>query len=273
MIGVSITVAALQMQPVPADPEQNLGRIEQAAEAAAKGGASLLVAPEMAVTGYAIWEDIERLAEPSDGQSATRLSRLSRKLNIALAVGFPERADKRVYNAVLLARPDGNVTVYRKCHLYGRREQAIFTPGNARSPIIDIGGLRVGMLICYDVEFPEWVRSLVLAGAELLVVPTALPRGGASDFVSSSLVPTRAYENHVFILYGGLCGAERGTQYQGGSVIVGPDGQAVARAGSDEALLLARLEPGRYDPRELDPYLADRRPELYQALITPHPPS
>src|SRR5271156_4054850 len=221
-------VAALQMQPA-ASVEANLTKIDQAAKSAAAFGVDLLVTPEMGVTGYAIWDSIPRLAEGRDGPIVRSLRKLSLAYNIAIVAGFPERDREMIYNTAIMAQPDGTQTFYRKCHLFGPFEKSAFAPSSSHSPIVSVGGMRASMLICYDVEFPEMVRSAVLAGAEILMVPTALPKGGSANRVSESMVPSRAFENHVFIVYADLCGEENGTKYQGGSVIVGPDGEDLAR--------------------------------------------
>ncbi len=257
-------LAVLQMQPTPADVPANLDRIAAAARAAAAAGAAVLLAPEMAVTGYAIWDEVARLAEPRDGPAVTRLAALAAETGLAVAAGFPERDGPTVYNSLAVALPDGAARVYRKCHLFGPQEKACFAPGSELSPLFDLGGLRTGLLICYDVEFPEMVRSLALAGAELLLVATALPRSGPNDRVSRAALPVRAQENHLAIAYAGLCGRENGLDYQGGSVIVGPDGEDLARAGPGPALLVAEVAREGSGTGEPDPYLADRRPELYR---------
>ncbi len=131
---------------------------------------------------------------------------------------------------------------------------------------MQIGDLRVGVLICYDVEFPEMVRCLVLPGPNMIVVPTALPRGTPVNRVSSSMIQTRALENHIFLVYADLCGEEHGTPYQGGSIIAAPDGEVLARAGDGATLLITELDPRRYHAAGLDPYLQDRRPEIYGDL-------
>jgi predicted amidohydrolase len=254
-------VAALQLQP--AGPQANLARIGQAARAAAGFGADLLVTPEMGLTGYAIWEDIPRLAEPRDGKMVASIAELARSHGIAIVAGFPERDGETIYNSAVLAQPDGALTIYRKCHLYGPLEKAAFTASDRLPAITAIAGIKAALLICYDVEFPEMVRAATLAGAELVLVPTALPRGAAGERVSQSMIQTRAYENHVFIIYADLCGEENDTPYHGGSVIAAPDGQVLARAGDEEALLMTALDPARYASAELDPYLQDRRPEIY----------
>ena len=256
-------VAALQMQPS-GSVSANLARIGEAARAAAAFGAKLLVTPEMGLTGYAIWDTIPHLAEGRDGPMVQSIAEFARTHNIAIAAGFPERDGETIYNAALFVQPDGTRTFYRKCHLFGPLERGAFTQSAALSPVIEYAGIKLALLICYDVEFPEMTRSLALAGAQLLLVPTALPRGKPAAHVAGKMLPTRAFENHVFIIYADLCGTENGTPYQGDSVIAGPDGGILARAGSTETLLLTTLDPTNPSYQTLDPYLADRQPALYR---------
>ncbi len=259
-------VACLQLCPA-ANIEANLARIATAARAAAAAGARLLVTPEMGATGYAIWDAIPALAQPRDGGIVRQVEALAAAHGIAIVVGFPEREGEKIYNTAVLAQPGGERTFYRKCHLFGPDEKAAFVPSMARPAIFEIGGLRAAMLICYDVEFPEMARMLALAGVKLLLVPTALPKSQPANRVAQSLLPVRAFENHIFIVYAGLCGEENGSRYQGGSLIAGPDGEILAGAGQDETLLITELNPARYAAMDLDPYLEDRLPELYQFLI------
>ncbi len=255
-----VIIAVLQMESAPADVAANLAHIAAAARAAAAFGASLLVTPEMSATGYAIWGDIPRLAEPRDGAIVGSLRAMAQAQRIAIVAGFPERDGAALYNTAVAALPDGVTHLYRKCHLYGPHEKGAFRAGGDPSPLFEIGGLKAGLLICYDVEFPELTRTLALAGAELLLVPTALPKGGTSARVSRSLVASRALENRVFVAYAGLCGCENGQSYQGGSVIVGRDGEDLARAGLGPTLLISRLDASVVG----EPYLIDRRPDLYR---------
>ena len=256
-------VAALQMQPAGSVPA-NLARISQAAQAAAAFGAKLLVTPEMGVTGYAIWDEIPNLAQGRDRSLIQSITEISRSYDIAIAAGFPERDGESIYNAAVFAQPTEPCIFYRKCHLFGPLERAAFNPAAALSQVIEYAGIKLAMLICYDVEFPEMARSLALAGAQLLLVPTALPRGVPAAHVSQMMLPTRAFENHVFIIYADLCGEENGTLYQGGSVIAGPDGSILARAGATETLLLTVIDPENPEYTALDPYLTDRRSALYR---------
>lgn len=242
----------------------NLDLLEAKAAEAAEQGARLLIAPEMFLTGYNIGERAWALAEPANGPAAGRATEIARRHGLALLYGFPEFRDGAVYNAVLWVDPEGHRRVYRKAHLFGPDERRLFSPGQEHPPLIRFEGLKIGLLICYDVEFPEAVRALAVAGAELIAVPTALmqPYG----FVADALVPTRAYENGVYLAYVNRAGAEGDLTYVGRSCLVGPDGRDLARApGNAEALLVAEValqEIARV--REVNPYLHDLRRDLYE---------
>lgn len=257
-------VALLQMQPVAGDVDDNLEKIGNAAAAAAAMGASLLVAPELATTGYALGPLFKAVAEDRDGAIVTALSDFSQRHGLSICAGFPERDGNAVYNAAVLVRPDGTCEFYRKAHLYGDAEREAFSPGTERPQLFDLDGTKTAMMICYDVEFPDYVRSVALAGAELILVPTAQPDEAIFRRVADMMVPVRALENGIFIAYADLCGQEGPANYCGRSVIVGPDGDEIARAGRGEALLVADLDPSAYaQARAQNPYLAERRPELY----------
>ena len=129
---------------------------------------------------------------------------------------------------------------YRKCHLFGELDRAMFRAGSGPSALVDLCGVRIGLLICYDVEFPESVRLLALAGADLVAVPTALM--DPFEVVARTVVPARAIENQVFLAYANRCGREGDLRYCGQSCVVGPDGADLARAGRGEELILAELD-------------------------------
>jgi predicted amidohydrolase len=146
---------------------------------------------------------------------------------------------------------------HRKVHLYGDLDREQFLPGGRRPAAFDFRGSRVGMLICYDVEFPEAVRSLAVDGAGVIFVPTANMTG--AEEVQEILVRARALENNCAVVYANYCGADDVFEYNGLSEICGPDGEVLARAGArEEALVVADLPAGSSGT-----YLADRRADLY----------
>jgi 5-aminopentanamidase len=259
-------IAVCQAEGVNGDVAKALGLVRWQAEVAASRGASLVVFPEMFLTGYAIGDKVFKLAEPADGPSAAAVAAISRETGVSILYGYPERSDNRIFNSALLIHPArGAVANYRKTHLYGAEEKRLFVPRDDLV-VVDLEGLKVGLLICYDVEFPEAVRALALAGAELIAAPTALIQ--PFDIVACTLVPARAFENQVYAAYAGMCGSEGGVDYCGLSCIVGPDGQDLARAGTAPALLFADIDPSAISRgRKANPYLSDRRMALYGQSI------
>ncbi|MFI1698634.1 carbon-nitrogen hydrolase family protein [Streptomyces bobili] len=259
-------IALLQSSGRPGSVVENLKVLDEAAGRAAAAGAGLLVAPEMFLTGYAIGDDIAHLAEPADGDSADAVADLAGRHGLAVAYGYPERDGETVYNSAQLISADGvRLANYRKTHLFGCFERDHFTPGDQAVVQAELGGLTVGLMICYDVEFPENVRAHALAGTGLLVVPTAQMH--PFQFVAESMIPVRAFENQMYVAYVNRVGREGEFEFVGLSTLAGPDGVARARAGREEELVFADADPAFVAAsREVNPYLKDRRPGLYGSL-------
>ncbi|MET7680934.1 carbon-nitrogen hydrolase family protein [Streptomyces sp. NPDC005423] len=262
--------ALLQSSGRPGSVAANLRVLDEAAERAAAAGAELLAVPELFLTGYAIGDDVARLAEPADGESADAVAETASRYGLAIAYGYPERADEdgpTVHNSAQLISADGSrLANHRKTHLYGRFERDHFTPGEQSVTQAELNGLRVGLMICYEVEFPEYVRAHALAGTDLLLVPTAQMH--PFQFVAESVVPVRAFENQMYVAYVNRTGVEGEFDFVGLSALAGPDGVARARAGRAAELLLADVDPAFLAAsREANPYLTDRRPGLYRSLV------
>ncbi|MFL9657949.1 carbon-nitrogen hydrolase family protein [Streptomyces sp. PB17] len=259
--------ALLQSSGRPGSTAENLKVLDEAAGRAAAAGAALLVTSELFLTGYAIGDDIGALAEPADGDAADAVAEITGRHGLAIAYGYPERAGERVHNSVQLISADGTrLANYRKTHLFGCFERDHFTPGEQPVVQAELNGVTVGLMICYDVEFPENVRAHALAGTDLLLVPTAQMH--PFQFVAESVVPVRAFENQMYVAYVNRVGHEGEFEFVGLSVLAGPDGIARARAGHAEELVLADADPAFLAAsRETNPYLRDRRPGLYGALV------
>ncbi|CAM5502809.1 hypothetical protein SGLAM104S_00759 [Streptomyces glaucescens] len=226
----------------PGSTVENLKVLDEAAGRAAAAGAGLIVAPEMFLTGYAIGDDIARLAEPADGDAADAIAELAARHGLAIAYGYPERDGGTVYNSAQLISAEGTrLANYRKTHLFGCFERDHFTPGEQPVVQAELDGLRIGLMICYDVEFPENVRAHALAGTDLLLVPTAQMH--PFQFVAEHLVPVRAFENQMYVAYVNRVGAEDEFEFVGLSTLAGPDGVARARAGRGEELVFADADP------------------------------
>lgn len=261
-------IATFQGPHDPLDKAGVLARIDGAAQAAAARGARVLVCPEMVLSGYNIGPaGAAAAAERADGPSARAIADIAMTHGMAIAYGYPEAGEAgEVYNSAQVFDRDGTSLVnHRKCHLFGDLDRNAFAPGAGLAPLFEIDGVKTGILICYDVEFPEAVRTYALQGAALVLVPTALML--PFDFIPEKLVPTRAFENQVFIVYANRCGTEGELTYAGLSVIAAPDGVDLARAGRGEEVIVGDIDfPAAEAARAANPYLADRRPGLYRSL-------
>lgn len=252
-------LAIYQMQAKAGDVAANLVSIEIAVRRAAEQGANLLVAPELALPGYGAGPAMAALAEVPDGASWKRLAAISGETGVAILAGFAERDGETVYNSALFVNGEKPPVVYRKSHLYGPYERGLFAAEKPLAHIIEHAGIRFGMLICYDVEFPENVRRLAQAGAQAVLVPTALPASDHADFIARKMIPVRAFENQLFVAYVNHCGFDETFAYAGLSGIAAPDGAVLAAAGDKgEELLIADLDPSAFrQAAEQNPYLAD----------------
>jgi predicted amidohydrolase len=272
---MSWKIALVQMDCAPGDTEANLARIASRTVEAAKDDVQLVLFPECATTGYFVADRIASLAEPIPGPSSDRLALLARSTGVHVMVGMIERAEERYYDDAVLFTPDGNRHVYRKTHLFGP-ERAIFAPGD-QPVVIDTVLGRFGLSVCYDLMFPEFIRSLVLSGAQVILNATdwitdawQSSLGWSGDTVSS-LARVRALENGVHVAMADRAGVEAGWRSLGGSTVASPTGRALATLGADEGVATATIdltnaEFARWS--QLATYVQDRRPELYERKVT-----
>ena len=230
---------------------------------AKEGGADLLVFPELFTTGYSLSHDrVRELAEDKSGNIFQQLSRHAVESGIAVLYGYPEVVEEengsRVYhNSVqFIDRAGTSLSNYRKSHLWLNEGniEGIYTPGSSLD-VFEFHGVKIGLLICYDVEFSEAVRTLSLAGAQLVLVPTACDMMGYPAS-SELIIPTRAYENSIYVMYVNYCGGN----FDGHSRFCDPKGRSLINAGTKEGISMATVEIDNKTSR----YLIDRRPELYK---------
>ncbi|KQT50959.1 hypothetical protein ASG43_06845 [Aureimonas sp. Leaf454] len=226
---------------------------------AAMDGADVVVFPELALTGYGAGETIASEAEPAEGAALADLRALADAHRITIVTGLALAEESGVSNAAVAVQPGRPPVVYAKRHLYGAYEKALFVPGTTPSPLFEVAGMKAGLLVCFDVEFPERVRELAEAGAEIIFVPTALPRSAGARFIAEHVVPVRAFENQVFIVYVDHCGEDARFAYQGLSCIAAPDGSRLASAPADAAAMLSvTVDGGDYEAaRRENPYLQE----------------
>jgi predicted amidohydrolase len=268
------SIAVVQMDVRLGDSTGNRERVRARLREAARLGARLIVFPECVLPGYCFESKEEAWphAEPIPGPSTEALAGDCRALGVWAALGLLEQRaeDGALFNTCVLIGPAGLVATYRKIHLPFLGVDRFTTPGDRPFAVHDLGGLRVGLLICYDGSFPEATRCLSLLGADLILLPTNWPAGARST--AQILVPARALENHVYYAAANRVGQERGFDFIGLSRILDCSGRLLAGAeDGEEHILQATIEPeqarnkrivhmpGKY---ELDRF-GHRRPEMY----------
>jgi predicted amidohydrolase len=248
--------ALAQLSPRGRDPFANAGTAVRVLEQ--HRDADLVVFPELFLTGYVV-ERIEELAAGPDSPPLAQIAVAARRARTAVVVGFIERVDGGVANSLACFDSNGSLAgVYRKTHLFGVEAQA-FVPGD-RLLVTRLAGRNVGLLICFDVEFPEPARALARAGADLLVTAAANMEPFGHDH--EVFVPARAFENHVPHLYVNCCGSLDELRFVGRSCVIDAHGHATAEARDDrEQVLTASVGPAGATDERVD-YLAHLRGDL-----------
>ena len=278
-----VSVASAQLAPVFGDLARNRARAEEAIRNAAGAGARLVVLPELCTTGYAFADESQarELGEPADGPTVTRWRELAAALRIVIVGGFCECDGGPPRNSAAIVDADGGLTVYRKTHLWDR-EQLLFVAGDTPPPVVATAAGRVGVAVCYDAFFPEVMRALALAGAELIAVPMNSPvmdPPGRTQPLAVEVVQALAAAgaNRVFVVQADRTGRERGIEWAGASVICDPDGRLLAGPVADferPALLTATCDLALARDKRLgarNDVFADRRADLYRDAATTNP--
>lgn len=219
-------------------------------------GFDLVLLPELFACGYHIGADVVAAAEAADGSVARQVAGLAQRYNLAIHYGFAERDGSNLYNAAQAFGADGSrLGGHRKLILPPGYESTYFSTGT-KIDLFHYGGLSIATLICYDAEFPELVRRAACLGADLILVPTAL--GEQWGWVAHSMMPTRGYENGVFLAYANHAGLENGLSYLGASFIGAPNGRVLARAGAAPEVISAYLDRAMVSAAQTRlPYHAD----------------
>lgn len=269
-------IAGVQMDCTLGNVAANRAAIERNLRQAVKNGARLAVFPECALSGYAFDSLDEAMphSESVPGPSTIYLESICRELAAFVVVGMLERAANCLYNSSVLIGPTGIVASYRKIHLPFLGVDRFTTQGDRPFAVHDIGGLKVGMSICYDGSFPEATRVMMLQGADLVVLPTNWPAGAESTV--NHLVQCRALENHIYYAAVNRVGVERSTRYIGQSKIVDVNGELLASGDPEtECIFYAEIDPARARNKQIVRIpgkfmlhrVQDRRPEMYGAIV------
>lgn len=255
-------VSAIQFSAT-TDPAANLERIEALVQQAAADRPDLVVLPEGAMHDFGPTDlPLGPAAQPLDGPFVQAIGDLARRHRVALVAGMFETSGdpERPYNTLVALDADGALTAsYRKVHLYdsfGYRESDRLSAGDVAAVTLQVGGLTLGLMTCYDLRFPEFGRLLVDAGAEAFVIPAAWVRGPLKEDHWMTLLRARAIENTVYVIAAG----QTGKAYVGCSAVVDPLGVVIARLGDEEGVATAVIDRPRLDDvRARNPSLVNRR--------------
>jgi len=266
-----IKLALCQISSKREDKTANLQKIEDLTVKAKEQDVDLAVFPEMCLTGYVLHDEVYGLAEPIPGPATQRVEAIAKSTGIHIIFGMPELSEKTqatLYNTAVLVGPKGFIGKYRKMYLPTHsvfEEKRYFRSGyEAAAFQTEIGNL--GLTICYDVFFPEVFRLTRLKGAQLIVCISASPAVRRSYF--ELLTAARALENTAYLAYVNLAGVQDGLQFWGGSRLISPTGDLLAKAKYDEEdFVIAEVDFSDLRTAEsFVPTLRDLRPELFDKL-------
>jgi predicted amidohydrolase len=262
---------ALCQLPVASQPAANLHRMELALASASEQGSDLAIFPEGSLVRFSA--DLRAAAEPLDGPFCTGLAAAASKVGVAVIAGvFEPAAGSAVYNTTVVIDAAGQlVAAYRKIHLFdalGQRESDTVAPGSDLV-VAEVAGLKVGLLTCYDVRFPELARALTVMGADLIAIPSAWAAGLFKEEHWVTLVRARAIENTIWVAAAGQVPdpeepATRAPTGVGRSLLVDPMGTARIDLGSRPDIGVGNVDTKlTAEVRSVLPCLEHRRPDLF----------
>jgi len=266
-----ITLALAQISSKREDKKANLKKIEELTIKAKEQSADLVIFPELCLTGYVVKDQLYELAETVPGPSTKQVLALARKTGMHIIFGMPELSEKTkatMFNTSVFIGPKGIIGKYHKMYLPTHsvfEEKRYFRPGYQPASFKTALG-DIGLCICYDLFFPEVTRLVRVEGAKLIVCISASPSVRRSYF--EILTAARALENTAYLAYVNLVGVEDGLQFWGGSRLVSPTGDIVAKAKYDEEDFVL-CEVDFNEMRSAEPFiptLRDLRPELFDEL-------
>lgn len=260
-------VALAQLDSTVGDKRKNLGKL---GNVVANAQADLLLIGEMFLSGYMARDAFSQLAEPIDGPSVKEVQKLAAEHNTHVVFGMPEREGdtRRLYNTSVLVAPDGKVASYRKVYPanFGPFEEGLYFGRGDGLTLVDTKIGKIGLLICYDTFFPELAKAYALQGADLLAIISAAPATSKAFF--DRILPARAIENALPVLYANLVGTELNVVFQGGTQAIGPRGEDLGKAADFvEATVSAEVDLRDIKTaRTFRPTLRDTRKEFWEPV-------
>ncbi|MFV9690465.1 MAG: carbon-nitrogen family hydrolase [Desulfobacteria bacterium] len=251
----------IQLDVKSGDVYANLKKAREHIKKLADSGVRVMVLPEMWSTGF-VNEDTDRLSQSTPGV-LDEISRLAEKAHAIIIGSFPEKIGARIFNTAYVIDEQGTIcATYQKIHLFSPTDEHRWFHRGQRSVVCPTSAGPVGLLICYDLRFPELCRLLALKGARILIVMAQWPAVRASHW--ETLLAARAIENQVFVLGANRCGQDNDLVYAGNSLIMSPYGETLARIGKRQGSITAVLDFDLLEQfRKTIPCFKERVPEAY----------
>jgi len=251
------------------DIERNLSVIESVVS---KSEADLIIFPELFMSGYLPRDEVSSIAEAEDGPTVSKISQICSDSSKSVIFGMPLRSSKingQVTNSAIVADSRGNVARYDKTFLptFGPFEEALYFSEGRDASLAEVSGVKIGVMICYDIFFPELSKLLALRGADLIVCISASPTATVENFMR--LLPARAIETASYFAYVNSVGVHLDLVFGGMSRLLNPRGEVLTEAGPLEEQTVT----GEFDPASLElyrrmrPTLRDSRTEVFEAMI------
>ncbi|WP_066048709.1 carbon-nitrogen hydrolase family protein [Robertmurraya korlensis] len=258
-------IALVQMKPVLHDKPKNLEMMHYHIQKASLQKCQLILFPELVLTGYFTREKTKELAEDINGESILQLKDWAREYNLMIIAGFPEKVEEEVFNSAVIIDQKGEIVgTYQKVHLWDEEEK-YFSAGQ-NFPVWQTVFGTIGVMICYDTEFPETARILAEKGASIILAPTA--NMTPLEHLQKTYIQSRAAENQVFVATTNRIGVEETTHFFGQSAAANPFGELLVLGGGEENQYYVEVDFSEIKAaRDKFCYLADRRPSVYQSAI------
>ena len=256
----SIKAAAVQFTIALGDPEANLRQVTEALRRLARDGVELAVLPEMWSCGFE-YRKLNALAQRTP-EIVEQLAALARELSMVIVGSLPEAHGDKVFNTAYLLDRGTLAGSYRKMHLFSLMGEDRSLDSGDSFLVVDTSVGRIGVMICYDLRFPELARRLALEGAEIIVVPGEWPKPREEHW--RTLLRARAMENQLFVVAANCCGVVGKLDFFGQSLVIGPKGEVLAEGGYHPCEPCALLDPAEMlSWRESITCFKDRRPDCY----------
>jgi len=264
-----IRIAAVIFNSPIGQNQKNIDRMDRWVKEGKEQDAAIVCFPELNITGYSTHEDIKATAEPTPGAISQQVLQMAQRHQIAILTGLAEKDQTgRVFASHLVVTPDRICGIYRKIHI-APPERGLFSPGDA-VPLFDIFGVKFGIQLCYDAHFPELSTRMAVAGADVIFMPHASPRGTPAEKFNSWMrhLTARAFDNGLFVVACNQTGDnQKGLHFAGVSIVLGPDGAVLKKElGNEEAIIVVNLSSedlARVRDHRMRYFIPNRRPEIY----------